>query len=87
MSGPAFYASILIIRQALSQTIGVYVFVNKEQYKSLPQVSNEWGCMEILPLHIQTVNRLFLQWQHLTKTTRIYLVFAFSLKFINPAED
>ena len=40
MSGPAFYASILIIRQALSQTLGVYVFVNKEQYKSLPQVSN-----------------------------------------------
>ena len=25
--------------------------------------------------------------QHLTTTTRIYLVFTFSLKFVNPAED
>ena len=43
--------------------------------------------MEILPLHIQTVNRPFLQRQHLTTTTRIYLVFAFSENFVSPAED
>ena len=43
MSGLAFYASILIITQVPSLTLYVYVFVYKEQYKSLPQVSNEWG--------------------------------------------